>query len=132
MNFTPARGLWTGDQPQARLLDAAGELRDVRRTTSRIFAEVHLDHPTRVLFNQNFAPGWSANTGEVVSLAGMLAVDLSAGTHRLQLVYRPRTLVPGIALTLLGCVLALGLVRFGRFDRAAAARANPAAPTPPS
>lgn len=130
MNFTPARGLWSGDQAQARVLGGTGSVVGFSRTTSRVFASVRLERASRVLFDQNFAPGWHSNLGEVVEQSGMLAVDLPAGAHQITLVYRPRTLVPGLSLSLLGLLLALTLVRFPRFDSASARRAIPKTPEP--
>jgi hypothetical protein len=110
MNFTPATGLWTGDRPQARVVHGLGVVLAWGRTTSRVWADVKLEGAGRVLFNQNYAPGWQSANGEVVSDNGRLAVEVSGGTRRIALVYRPRTLVPGVCLSLLGALLALALV----------------------
>jgi hypothetical protein len=110
MNFTPATGLWTGDRPQARIVHGLGEVLAWGRTTSRVWADVKLEGAGRVLFNQNYAPGWQSSNGAVISDNGRLAVEVQGGTRRIALVYRPRTLVPGVCLSLLGALLALALV----------------------
>jgi uncharacterized membrane protein YfhO len=43
-----------------------------------------------------------------------LALELPAGTHRVELSYRPSMLWPSLALSLLGVALALVLARHGR------------------
>lgn len=124
MNFTPSRDLWTGDQPQARVIDGSGSVLGWGRTTTRVWADVRLEREGRIVFNQNFAPGWRSASGNVVSDAGRLAVDLPVGTHHVELVYRPRTLVPGALLSSLGLLLALGVAL--RRPRALFARLQPA------
>jgi hypothetical protein len=127
MTFTPARGLWTGDRPQARLLRTAGSVRAWGRTSSRVWADVTLEQSGRVLFNQNYAPGWRSSAGTVVSNAEMLAVDLPKGSYHLALRYRPRTLLPGACLSALGTLCALALWFSKRGRRAMAPVREPAA-----
>jgi uncharacterized membrane protein YfhO len=67
-----------------------------------------------VVINQNYAPGWRSNVGWIDFDVGRLALELEAGTHRVELVYRPPMLWASITLTLLGIVLALLLARFGK------------------
>jgi hypothetical protein len=113
MSFRPARGLWVGDTPQARVVRGSGTVGSVRRTTSHAYFDVTLDAPGRVLVNQNYAPGWESNVGDVVSDRGRLAIDLPMGMHRVELSYRPTMLWRSIALSLLGVLLALLLASYG-------------------
>ncbi len=126
MNFSVVPGLWSGDRPQARIVRGKGRVDSFRRTTRHVFLRVTLTKPSRVLVNQHLAPGWTSNVGQVVDDAGRLAVDLPAGTHALDIVYLPPTLVPSVLLTLLGLLLTLLVWRFaGRL----ASAAPPTAPT---
>jgi hypothetical protein len=113
MNFRPAHGLWVGDRPQARVLRVHGVVGPVQRTTSHAWFDVTLDRPGRVLLNHNYAPGWETNLGRVESEQGRLAVDLPSGSQHVVLSYRPSMLWPSLALSLLGVVLALLLLRYG-------------------
>jgi hypothetical protein len=110
-----SRRLWTGDQPQVRLEPrTAGEVTDWGRTTGTLFVEVTLAEDARVLFNQNYDPDWVLDAGEAVEDGGLLAVDLPAGTHRVEGRYAPPELPLTVALFLLGVLLAGLLVRHGR------------------
>jgi hypothetical protein len=113
MNFAPARGLWWGDREQARVL-GGGEVHAWGRTTTHVWADVTLAAPARVLFNQNYAPGWRATVGTAVEDQGKLGVDAPQGSHRIEVVYRPETLVPGIALSALGLAACVLLWRRGK------------------
>ena len=107
MNFRPARRLWAGDVPQARVVSGTGTVGPVERTSSRAFFDVDLPEPGRVLINHNHAPGWRSNVGEVVSDQGRLAIDLPAGRRHIELRYQPTMWAPSIALSGLGCALGL-------------------------
>ncbi len=107
MAFKPAKGLWTGDRPQARLLQGTGELLAFSRTNNRVWLEVHMDGPGRLLVNQNYAPGFRTNIGEILEHEGKLALDLPAGKHDIEVRYLPATLVPALLLSALGILLSL-------------------------
>jgi hypothetical protein len=113
MNFKRARGLWVGDKPQARIVRSKGKIGELGRTTSRAFFEVTLSKQSRVVINQNYAPGWRTSVGWIESDRGRLALELPAGTHRVELEYRPRMLWPSITLSLIGALFAILLARFG-------------------
>jgi uncharacterized membrane protein YfhO len=71
-----------------------------------------------------FDPGWRATVdGKAAALlrgnVAFQAVPLPAGTHRVELVYRPRSVIWGGLITTLAVMVALALVR-----RAAAASRN--------
>jgi hypothetical protein len=113
MTFTPAKGLWTGDRPQARVVQGSGELLDFSRTNNRVALRVRMEEPGRLLLNQNYAPGFHASVGEVVEHEGKLALTLPAGEHAIALRYLPSTLVPGLVLSALGLLLGLAVWRWG-------------------
>jgi hypothetical protein len=130
MNFEPAQGLWLGDEPQARIVRGRGSLGAVERTSSRAWFDVDLRTPARVVINQNLAPGWRSNYGEIVSDHGRLALRLPAGRRRVELRYRPEMLWPSLALSALGALLALSIWRRPWSRRRAASRSERAAPPP--
>jgi uncharacterized membrane protein YfhO len=122
MNFSPAAGLWWGDEPQARII-GTGEVHAWGRSTTHAWADVTMRNLGRVVFNQNAAPGWRVNEGQVTVDKGKLAVDVPPGRHRIELVYRPATLWPGLAAFVIGvalCVFLLFRLR-PREDRASKA-----------
>jgi hypothetical protein len=118
MQIVVAPGLWQGDVAQARIADGRGEVHAWGRTTTRVWADVTLAEPARVLFNQNHAPGWQSDHGAVVAERGQLAIDVPAGKQRIEIVYRPPTLWPGIGAFALGVILCVVVLR-RRVDRAA-------------
>jgi len=119
-NISP--GLWLGDVPQARIHPpAAGEVTSWGRTNHTLYAEVTLEAPARVYFNQNYDPDWRLSVGEPVEDdLRRLAVDLPAGTHRIEGWFAPADLPWSALVTLLGILLAILLALFAnplRFDR---------------
>jgi hypothetical protein len=108
MNITVASGLWNGKKPQVRIAETTGAVHDWGRTTSTAWADVTLNHEGRVIFNQNYAPGWRTSIGRIAQDAGRIAVDLKPGRHRIELDYLPPTLWPSVAISLLGVSIALG------------------------
>jgi hypothetical protein len=104
----PMSPLLRGDLSQEEyLLDpTAGQVRREAWTPNRLELAVEVTSPARVLVNQNWHPGWRASVGEVVSHRGLLAVDVPAGSHRVTLRYLPRSVLGGLAVSL----LALGVV----------------------
>jgi hypothetical protein len=122
MAFEVPKGLWTGDVPQVRIearpgaTRPGGEVRAWGRTTSTAWAEVALDGPARIVFNQGFAPGWTASVGVAAADPyGRLVVDAPAGTRRILLRYRPPTLAWALGLSLAGAAATLVVGR-GRFS----------------
>ena len=110
MNWQASPALWIGRSAQARVVRARGRVLSWGVTTRRVFAEVDLPKPARVVFNQNHAPGWTASTGELQEDRGRLAVDLPAGRRRIELVYAPPALGYAAALSALGLGLMLWLL----------------------
>jgi hypothetical protein len=109
MRWNVAPGLWLGDVPQARV-PGPGRILESHRTPSRLVAELELPQPARVVWNSNFDPGWRPSRGVPVDDAGRLAIDAPAGRYRLEVVFRPPLLWPSLALSAVGCLLALLLV----------------------
>lgn len=106
--------LWQGDVPQARLAPAsAGEVTDWGRTNHTMFAEVHLEAPARVVFNQSFDPDWRLSVGTRVEDMQRLAVDLPAGHHRVEATFEPADLPWSVLSSLAGGLVALLLAIFG-------------------
>lgn len=117
--------LWVGDVPQVRIVPPeAGTLLDFGRTNYTARAEVRLEAPARLIFNQNFDADWHASVGEVVEDEGRFAVDVPAGEHTVLARYRPADLPLSLGATFLGLVLAgllawrgpLGLARRERAE----------------
>ncbi len=125
MNFQVVPGMWTGDKPQARVTRGHGKVSSFRRSTRHVFLRVVMSDQGRVLLNQHMAPGWTSNLGTAVDDAGRLAIDLPAGTHDLDVVYLPPTLIPSTALSALGLLLAFLVWRFGARFAAKPAQLTP-------
>jgi uncharacterized membrane protein YfhO len=125
MNWRVSDALWRGNWPQARVGSGRGQILSAGRTTRRAFAEVALATRSRVVFNQNYAPGWVASRGRVEEDRGRLAVDLEAGRQRVELRYAPPILVPSALLSSFGFILALVLW----FSAARAARTSTQPPS---
>jgi len=90
--------------------DGAGTAGTVKRTgwsPNRVSMRVEVPKPSRVLVNQNWAPGWHASVGTVVSHEGLLAVDVPSGTHQVTLSFLPWSTAAGAAVTVTA-LLALG------------------------
>lgn len=84
-----AAGLWLGDSPQVRVERGRGAVLTSSRTPNTISAEVMLQTPARLIFNQNTSRGWTANAGAVQADRGRLALDLPPGRHQIVARYAP-------------------------------------------
>ncbi len=93
---------------------ATGTVSRVKWSPNRIELEVDFAEPGRVLVNQNHNPGWKASAGEVVSVDGLLGVEMPAGSHRLVLRYLPGSFLVGVAVTMLALLAAGVLMTSGR------------------
>ena len=113
MNFQPSAMLWVGDKPQARVLRGRGAVGEVERTSSHAYFDVRMDAPGRVIVNHNYAPGWQSNVGQLTPYYGLLAIDLPAGEQHVALTYRPTMLWQSLSISMLGCMFAWLLLRFG-------------------
>jgi hypothetical protein len=115
MNWVVSRALWTGDKPQVRVAAGDGTVEDLRHTPSAWSADIDMKTAGRVWFNQNFADGWRVNVGSIANDQDLLAVDLPAGRHTVQLRYAPSELLWCVLLSALGFA-AIGLVGFWRLQ----------------
>jgi hypothetical protein len=106
-----------GDLEQEEYLvdPGAGTVERLEWSPNHIRLQVKLLRAARLHVNQNWHAGWRASVGAVVSDNGVLAVDLPAGEHDVELRFLPRSGVGGGATSLsaLG-VAALALWRSRR------------------
>jgi hypothetical protein len=84
-----AAGLWIGDSPQVRVERGRGAVVTSSRTPNTISADVMLETPARLIFNQNTSRGWTATAGTIQADRGRLALDLPPGRHRITAQYAP-------------------------------------------
>jgi hypothetical protein len=96
---------------------AAGEGRVAlhRREPSHLVLEATMERGGAVLVSEGFDAGWRATTGgrELPvhpAEVGLLAVDVPAGRHVVDLVYRPRTWPAAVALFCVGMAAVVLLV----------------------
>jgi hypothetical protein len=78
----------------------AGTVKRLAWSPTKITLSADVSRPARVLVNQNWAPGWHATVGKVVSHEGLLAVDMPAGAHELALTFQPWSTLGGATVTL--------------------------------
>jgi hypothetical protein len=114
--------LWLGDSLPARLdPPSAGRVIDAGRTSLTMWAEVEIDEPARVVFNQSYFPDFVSADGAVVEDHGRLAIEVATpGTHRVLTRYRPHDLPYVVGVSVAGAVLALYVATRGRFRSRAA------------
>jgi hypothetical protein len=121
-----------GPKPQARLEDeAAGRIEAVRWTPNRVELDLDLPAPAVVSVNENWNEHWRVDRGEMIRVGpklgrdkdgGRLGARVPAGRYTLAFVYRPRSFVAGMWLTLLAIPLAVAAWVFARRRRRAALR----------
>ncbi len=110
MNVPAVPGLRSGDRPQATLR-GEGRITALGRGLDHVWAEVELEAPGRMVVNQRGGSGWQLDDGQSGTIdrdAARLELDLPAGTHRLDLRYRPKKLGLSLGLSAvgaLGCLL---------------------------
>jgi hypothetical protein len=110
--------VWVGDVPQARSVDDHAVIEVANRTQNTFTVDVDVKQPTRILLNSAYDRGWQSSVGTVVVDRELLAVDLPAGRHRVQLRYWPRRLTLGIVLSVLGLVGSLAFFARGSIREA--------------
>jgi len=110
--------LLRGDLPAEEYLAPnaidAGSVTRTSWSPNRIKLHVELSRPARVLVNQNWAPGWHATAGTVVSNEGLIAVDLPAGSQDVELWFMPRSTLGGGAVTTVSLLAIAFIVWRGR------------------
>jgi hypothetical protein len=105
--------LWLGDELQARIDDeAAGRVLSTDRTSRTIWADVETSGPATILFNQSVMPGFVASEGELGEETGLITVRVEeAGARRITLRYAPSELPWVLAVSLIGLVLTIWVLR---------------------
>lgn len=66
---------------------------------NRLTVDVDATDDDVVVINQNYFSGWSSAQGSVVEREGLLAVPVPRGRRRIELVYRPRSVLLGLSIT---------------------------------
>jgi hypothetical protein len=97
----------------------AGEAHVVGRRADRVVVEVVLDRPGHLLLMDAYDAGWKATVDgtaqPVVRANGIfMGVALEAGRHRVELRYRPRAVLVGLALSVVTAFVVMGLAARGR------------------
>lgn len=93
--------LLRGDLPAEEYLAPgstdAGTVKRVSWTPNRITVHADVTRSARILVNQNWAPGWHASSGTVVSHDGLIGVDIPAGSRDVDIYFRPWSTIGGAA-----------------------------------
>jgi hypothetical protein len=100
MNVPRVPGLRTGDRAQA-WLRGDGSITALGRGLDHVWAEVTMDRPGRMVVNQRGGTGWVLGEGSAATIdreSLRLELEVPAGSHRIDLRYRPPKL--GLALGL--------------------------------
>jgi hypothetical protein len=124
-SFDPRRTVLLADGPGARPLAGSAEpppARVVVREAERLVVEVDLAEEGYLVVGETDYPGWKARVdGQVVPLARanylFKAVPVPAGSHRVELVYRPRSVALGGLVSGATLALLLGLALWQRAAR---------------
>lgn len=106
--FTDGAPIWPGDVPQARAVDPQQALvTNVHRTMNRLFFDVEVRTPSRVLLNLPWERGFRTNVGTLVDDQKLLALDLPKGKHRVRVRYWPFGLTVGLWASGLGLLASI-------------------------
>jgi hypothetical protein len=127
-----ARGVGDPDyRGEAFVADGPGTATITRWTPNAMTVEVRGANPgTRVVLDQNYDPGWSANGTATESWHDTVAATVPSADATIVFRYRPPTFWPGVAVFVVTCgVLVWAFVRARRRARSPG-RTTPAAPTP--
>lgn len=94
-----------------QLTGRGGSLRLLRWSPDALTFAVAPAGSELLLINQNYSPGWRLRRGrgQVVQVAGLLAVQLQPGRQTLELVYRSPGFYLGLLMALVGSLSATGL-----------------------
>ncbi len=107
--YPEGNGYAIGDVPQATADNGRVQTAEVHQNVTLVDAT--LNAPGAIRLNHTFDPDFVVNVGQIrKSARNTLDVVVPAGTHRLEVRYRPRGFLPGAIASLLG-----GLVLVGSF-----------------
>jgi hypothetical protein len=123
-SFDPAREVLLAEgRARPAAAGFAGTSRIVRLASDRVTLEVEANGPGFVVVADAFGPGWrAAIDGHPVRVrrgnVAFRAVEVPAGRHRVDMVYRPRSVEVGLALSLAALIGTVVGVAVGRVRRA--------------
>lgn len=102
--WTISPRLWSGDGPQVHLdPPEAGRVIDSDRTSRTLWAEVELDAPAVLIFNQSVVPDFELSEGTLGERDGLITADIDTpGRRRVTLRYAPANLPWVTAITVIG------------------------------
>jgi hypothetical protein len=114
--FDPAREVvLAAGEAAPTTTEVPGTVRMVDERSDRVSLEADLRTPAFVVLADSFDPGWRATLdgAPVPVLRANLAfraVRVPAGRHRIEMVYRPRALLAGLAVSAVALLAALALL----------------------
>ncbi len=125
--LSEGEAVWEGGPA---LTSAQGAVRWRSAAPELLELEVDAEAPTALVVNDAFRSGWSAtidgsSTPLYATNVGVRGVAIPQGHHVVEMRYRTPGLVPGVALSCLGALLALVFAAWGSF-RPRGTRAGPA------
>lgn len=105
--YPEGHGYALGDVPQATAENGRVQAAAVHQNVTVVDATLHA--PGAIRLNHTFDPDFIVNVGQIRrSARNTLDVVVPAGTHQLQIRYRPRGFFPGAIATLLGVLVLAG------------------------
>ena len=113
--FDPAREILLPEGTTTTPSAGPGTARITEERSDRIVLEADLREPAYVVLADAHDPGWQATLDGVTvpvlrANLAFRAVRTPAGQHRIEMVYRPRALIVGMAFSAIAVVAALGLL----------------------
>lgn len=115
--------VWSGDVPPAKAGTGATVV-SAKRTHNTFTIEVNAERPSQILVNSAYDRGWQTSVGAVVDANHLLAVDVPAGHHTIQMRYWPRRMTLGVTISLVGVVGVVGFFVWRRRRRRVSSPAN--------
>ena len=102
-----------------------GQAEFVYWSPNRLIIEVRAERDTRLMVNQNFAPGWHVSgdrTRKVLPSEGLLSLPITPWDRRVELYYRPASFVIGAAFTGMTSLIAAAWLAWTPIRRLRASR----------
>jgi hypothetical protein len=112
-DFDPRRQVFLTKDPELALPGAGtGLVRIVERTPNRLVLEVDTDANGVLVLSEIDYPGWQAtvdgyDTPILRANTILRAIPIQAGVHQVEMVFRPRTVLAGFALSVLTLIVVL-------------------------